>query len=228
MMLGADEIARRLTSTDNADKVDPLVVTPFFDIEQLRSSGAASIDLRLGTWVVSMRQSRCPVLAVEGDMESAAKKANLTADQQQIIEDSVYGGKATESRLTRMQYVPFGTSYILHPRNFVLGVTLEWIRIPRTLGGYVVGRSSWGRRGLIIATAVGVHPGFTGCLTLELSNVGELPIALKPGMPVCQLFLHQVTSRSGEADKSAFFGKRRPNLGSVSPDKFAEKLSSPF
>jgi dCTP deaminase len=226
MMLGADQIAERLTSKQEADVADPLVITPLADVEQLRVSGAASVDLRLGTWVVSMRQSRIPVLAVEGELTAAAAKATLTSEQQEIIEEAIYGGKATESRLTKTQYVPFGTSYILHPGNFVLGVTLEWVRIPRNLGGYVVGRSSWGRRGLIIATAVGVHPGFTGCLTLELSNVGELPIALKPGMTVCQLFLHTVSTKSDEVDKSNFFGKRRPTLGSVKPDVFARRLSA--
>jgi len=227
-MLGIDQIVRRIQSTDKVDTEDPLVITPVPSLDHVRGLGAASIDLRLGTWIVTMRQSRIPVLAVEGDLALLAKKAGLNELQKQIVEEIGFGGKPSESRLTKTQYVPFGSTFILHPGNFVLGVTLEWIRIPKNLGGYVVGRSSWGRRGLIIATAVGVHPGFTGCLTLELSNVGEIPIALKPGMTVCQLFLHDVDSRSEEADKSAFFGKRRPNLGSIKPDAFAEKLATGY
>jgi len=82
-----------------------------------------------------------------------------------------------------------------------------------------------GRRGLIIATAAGVHPGFTGCLTLELTNVGEIPIAIKPGMTICQLFLHEVKSKSTEIDKSPFACSRRPALGKVKLDKVAERLA---
>ncbi len=119
---------------------------------------------------------------------------------------------------------PFGKEFILQPRGFVLGVTLEWVRLPSNLAGYVIGRSSWGRRGLIIATAAGVHPGFTGCLTLELSNVGEIPIAIKPGIPICQLFLH-TTEQTDLVDKSVFVGLRRPTLGKIDLDDVAKKLA---
>jgi dCTP deaminase len=77
---------------------------------------------------------------------------------------------------------------------------------------------------LIIATAAGVHPGFTGCLTLELSNVGEIPIAVKPGISICQLFLH-LTSQTDLADKSTFVGRRRPTLGKIELDDVYKKLS---
>jgi dCTP deaminase len=120
--------------------------------------------------------------------------------------------------------VPFGKSFILHPKYFVLGVTLEWIRLPKDIAGYVIGKSSWGRLGLIIATAVGVHPGFAGCLTLELSNVGELPIELKPGMQICQLFLHTAHSTSSAQSKSLFVGQRKPHLGEIKVDEDAKKL----
>ena len=106
----------------------------------------------------------------------------------------------SEAELTKSYYVPFGEQFILHPGTFVLGVTLEWIRLPRDLAAYVIGRSSWGRYGLIIATATGVHPRFTGCLTLELSNVGEIPIKVKPGASICQLFVHQI-----ESEEPVFF-----------------------
>ena len=112
------------------------------------------------------------------------------------------------------------------PRSFVLGVTLEWIRLPKDLAGYVTAKSSWGRRGLIIATATGVHPGFTGCLTLELSNVGEIPIAIKPGMTICQLFLHSVDDSGSEhTDRSRFVGMRKPILGEITQDEMARKLA---
>jgi dCTP deaminase len=127
--------------------------------------------------------------------------------------------------MTSMNYVPFGRDYYLHPGNFVLGVTLEWIRLPNDLAAYVVGRSSWGRRGLIIATATGVHPGFTGCLRLEITNLGQTPIAIRPGMSICQLFIHTAESKSDNIDRSRFIGLRKPTLGQISLDEVATKLS---
>ena len=102
---------------------------------------------------------------------------------------------------------------------------MEWIRFPKKLAGYVVGKSSWGRRGLVIATAIGVHPGFSGCLTLEITNLGEMPIKIMPGMLICQLFLHDVDTDSEAADRSPWVGKRRPTLGAVKPDRIAKKLA---
>jgi dCTP deaminase len=201
MILKADRIADLLA---NPTKVsDPLVITPQPDLIQLRDSGSGAVDLRLGTWLVTLRESRSAVLDV-----------------------SVQTDTPGENRLTRRYYVPFRGGFILHPRCFVLGVTLEWIRLPRTLAGYATGKSSWGRRGLVIATAVGVHPGFSGCLTLEITNLGEVPIKLIPGMQICQLFLHNVDSDSEQIDKSSFVGKRRPTLGSIKPDSIAIKLAA--
>jgi dCTP deaminase len=152
--------------------------------------------------------------------------SNLTPDQLRLIEEFLPTSTApSEANLVKSHYVSFGSRFILHPRNFVLGVTLEWIRLPSDLAAYVIGRSSWGRRGLIIATAAGVHPGFTGCLTLELTNVGEIPIAIKPGMTICQLFLHDVSSKSEEIDKSPFACSRRPRLGKITLDQVAAKLA---
>ena len=200
MILKADEIARRLDSPGSGE--EPLIITPKPGIEELRSSGTASVDLRLGTWIVSLRQSRISKLGVSNEKDN----------------------NPGENRLTRQYYVPFGKSFILHPKYFVLGVTLEWMRLPKDVAGYVIGKSSWGRHGLIIATAVGVHPGFAGCLTLELSNVGELPIELKPGMQICQLFLHLAKSKSAAQSKSLFVGQRKPRLGSINLDAVAKKL----
>lgn len=173
MILKADEIATLLGITSQT-KSDRLIIRPEPPLEALRESGAASIDLRLGTWFMTLHRRR--MRALETGEESS----------------SVYG----DAKFTRMNYVPFGGTYYLHPRSFALAATLEWIRMPKNLAGYVIGRSSWGRRGLIIATAAGVHPGFTGCLTLELTNVGEIPLEIKPGLLICQLFLHTTTEKS--------------------------------
>jgi len=200
VILPANEIAQRLKDGAEGNE-DPLVITPSPDLNALAKSGSGSIDLRLGTWFASLRPSTTTVLDVFEDI-----------------------GKNSRVRLTKESYIPFGKPFILHPRNFVLAVTLEWIRLPKDLAAYVVGKSSWGRRGLIIATATGIHPSFTGCLTLELANVGELPIAVYPGMQICQLFLHQMTSVNPETEASGFVAFGRPILGSLEPDTTAKRL----
>ena len=89
-------------------------------------------------------------------------------------------------------YVPLGGQLVLHPGEIILGTTLEWFRFPDDLMAYVIGRSIWGRRGLLIATAQAVQPGSTGIITLELSNVGDVSIYLHPGACIGQLFFHLV------------------------------------
>ena len=86
----------------------------------------------------------------------------------------------TAARITRTYFIPFGQEFILHPMELraCSNVGMDPVS-PLDLAAYVVGKSSWGRCGLIIATATGVHPGFYGCLTLELSNVGKISIAAK-------------------------------------------------
>jgi dCTP deaminase len=85
--------------------------------------------------------------------------------------------------------------FILHPGEFVLGSTLESVTLPDDLVARLEGKSSLGRLGLLIHSTAGfVDAGFSGQLTLELSNVANLPIAIYPGMPVGQLCLFRMTS----------------------------------
>lgn len=199
MILRAERIAALLRQGQKKSAVDPLVITPTPHLDALAESGAASVDLRLGTWFLTLRQSRMSHLSVKE--------------------------QGSPTQLTKTHYVPFGKDYYLHPKTFVLAVTLEWIRVPRQYAAYVVGKSSWGRRGLIIATATGVHPGYKGCLTLELSNVGELPIAVRAGISICQLFFHRAEGKGRDVDRSAFVGHRKPTLGDIEQDEFARMLA---
>jgi deoxycytidine triphosphate deaminase len=86
----------------------------------------------------------------------------------------------------------WGERFILHPNELVLASTLEYLVIPSDLTCQVVTRSSYGRLGMISATAVLVHPGFRGCLTLELVNLGEVPVALMAGERIAQLSFQMV------------------------------------
>lgn len=84
---------------------------------------------------------------------------------------------------------------LVHPREFVLGTTMEWIKIPDDLVGRLDGKSSLGRVGLIIHSTAGYFdPGFEGQGTLEISNLANLPIALYKGMRICQMSFVQMTS----------------------------------
>lgn len=199
MILKCDKIADLLDKSESAK--NPLVIIPTPNIEDLRNSGDASVDLRLGTWFVTTKARRHHILDVY--------------DKQ--------GKQPSEHDLTDKYYIPFGKPFILHPRSFVLAVTLEWVRMPSNLAGYINGKSSWGRRGLVIETAPGVHPGFSGCLTMEMTNVGEIPIAIYPGIKISQLFLHKV-SGNDNCSKSSFVCRRQPILGEIKIDSFAENL----
>ncbi len=203
MILKTEQIVKELKEPVNPN--DPMIITPQPDLNELKSSGSASVDIRLGCWFLACRTSRIGLLDV---YEKDADAPN-------------------EVKLTKPYYVPYGQGFVLHPKAFVLGVTMEWIRLPTNRAAYVIGRSSWGRHGLIIATATGVHPGFTGCLTLELSNVGEVPIRIKPGTTICQIFIHEVTSGDPKlVDQSSFIGRRKPTLGVIQLDKVALHLSN--
>lgn len=201
MILKSDRIISRLEENDDLKK---LVILPILK-EKLLKSKSSSIDLRLGTRFLSTKHNRSIILDIEKEGGDINK----------------------QKRLMESHYVPFGKKFILHPRDFVLGSTLEWIKLPYDISAYVQGKSSWGRRGLVIATAVGIHCGFSGCLTLEITNLGEVPIAIYPGMKICQLFLHLVDTKDEKSETSIFFGKSRPVLGSISLDEdgFAKALS---
>jgi dCTP deaminase len=90
--------------------------------------------------------------------------------------------------LTELIQVEDGDPFILHPGEFVLGQTLERVTLPANLVARLEGKSSLGRLGLLIHSTAGfVDPGFSGNLTLELSNVANLPITIYEGMPIGQI-----------------------------------------
>ncbi len=102
---------------------------------------------------------------------------------------------AIPDELTELIEVPFGGSFMLHPGEFVLGATIERVRVANDLVARLEGKSSLGRLGLLIHSTAGfIDPGFDGHVTLELSNVAQLPITLYPGMRVGQISFLRMTS----------------------------------
>jgi dCTP deaminase len=96
--------------------------------------------------------------------------------------------RSPPENLTEAIVVPEGEAFVIHPGDFCLGRTLEWVRIPDDIVARIEGKSSLGRLGLIVhATAGFCDPGFEGTLTLELNNLTRVPIKLYPNLPIAQL-----------------------------------------
>lgn len=120
---------------------------------------------------------------------------------------SVIDPAADQPDLTRLIEVDPDEGFVLHPGEFVLGSTLETIALPDDLAARVEGKSSLGRLGLLThATAGFVDPGFSGHITLELSNVATLPIRLWPGMKIGQLCFFRLSSPAEHPYGSATYG----------------------
>jgi dCTP deaminase len=142
-----------------------LILTPLLD--EGEQVGAGSVDLRLGfSFILSRRANLSTVDPMDTNPLGTAEK---------------YQERLTLSR---------GRRLYLHPGEFLLGCSLEYIALPANLGAYVTSRSSWGRSGLVIATATSVAPRFRGVITLELANLGTGPVTLRPGVRIAQMVFH--------------------------------------
>ena len=122
--------------------------------------------------------------------------------------------KEEQPDLTELVEVKPDEPFILHPGEFVLGSTLERVALPNDLVARLEGKSSLGRLGLLIHSTAGyVDPGWDGYLTLELSNVANLPITLYPGMKIWQISFFQLTTSADVPYGSAgskYQGQRGP------------------
>jgi len=116
---------------------------------------------------------------------------------------------AQQPDLTHLVEADPDEPFVLHPGEFVLGSTYEQVTLPDDLSARLEGKSSLGRLGLLTHSTAGfIDPGFTGHVTLELSNVATLPILLWPGMKVGQLCFFRLTSAAEHAYGSAQYGSR--------------------
>jgi dCTP deaminase len=122
--------------------------------------------------------------------------------------------------LTREVGVASDEAFILHPGEFVLGSTYEVITLPDDIAGRLEGKSSLGRLGLLTHSTAGfIDPGFSGHVTLELSNVATLPIKLWPGMKIGQLALFRLSSPAEHPYGSAVYGSRYQGQRGPTPSK---------
>jgi dCTP deaminase len=179
-----------------SNRLSLLTVTP--SIDPINQYGDNAIDLRLGPCFLIHQPSRYTHL------EPNPEKNGQVQDYLASV-----GSFYTEIN------VPVGREFILHPHQFVLASILEYVCLPYHYYALVLGRSTWGRLGLNIATATTVQAGYRGCLTLELRNLGETPLPLTVGTRIAQLCLIKVPH---EGKEKGYFVAGTKYVGPVKPE----------
>ena len=156
----------------------------------------ASVDLHLDRKLLLFRNSRRPLIDVHENLEG----------------------------LTEMEEIHDAQPFILHPGEFILASTLEYIALPADLVARLEGKSSLGRIGLLIHSTAGyVDPGWNGHLTLELSNVSNLPVTLYYGMKIGQISYLKLTTPAdnlygSEGLGSKYQGQTKPTASRAYQD----------
>jgi len=155
----------------------------------------ASVDVHLGAHFQVFRNSRYPYIDPSREQDGLMEMVEASAEE------------------------PF----VLHPGEFVLGTTIERIVLPDDLVARLEGKSSLGRLGLLIHSTAGyVDPGWDGKLTLELSNVANLPIVLMPGMQIGQISFFRMTSSVDRPYGTPGLGSKYQGQTDVTPSKMHE------
>ena len=133
--------------------------------------------------------------------------------------------KENQEDLTELVEIADGDCFILHPGEFVLGSTAERLVVPDDLVARIDGKSSLGRLGLLIHSTAGfVDPGFDGHITLELSNVANLPITLYPGMKIGQVSFLRMTTPAQRPYGTAGMGSKYQGQRGPTPSRYYENF----
>ncbi len=160
----------------------------------------ASLDVRVDRLFRVFRNSRHPFIDVKQEMED----------------------------LTELVEVDEAEAFILHPGEFVLGSTLERVRLPHDLVARLEGKSSLGRLGLLIHSTAGfIDPGWDGHVTLELSNVANLPITIYAGMKIGQLSFMQLSEPTAHPYGSSGLGSKYQGQRGPTPSRYWRNFADP-
>lgn len=166
---------------------------------------ASSMDLRLGKWFKVYEHAKFPVLdpLKMDSFQGLTKLVEITNPEE-----------------------PF----IVHPGDFVLGVTVESVKLGDDIVARVEGRSSLGRLGIIVHSTAGfIDAGFEGTITLEITNINRMPVALYPGMRVCQLAFEEMSSPAevpyNKKASSKYQGQTLPEESRLTIDPEFDKLT---
>jgi dCTP deaminase len=178
-------------------RLGDLYVSPILDSQQV---GPVSIDLRLGHVALFVR---------------ATGLSHVDPSRYEIEKlDELERERSKRQKFARYEFT-FRERLLLHPGSLTLVPTLEWIQLPSNLMGVVTARSSWAREGLNIATADFINPGYNGIITLELANLGHIPIALYPGMRIAQIAFHTIVKPSSIPRRSQYDMSFEPRGGDI-------------
>ena len=165
-----------------------------FDVSDVQPS---SVDLHVDRYFRTFHNARHPYIDVKKPMEELTELVEVREDE----------------------------AFILHPGEFVLGSTSEYVKLPHDLVARLEGKSSLGRLGLLIHSTAGyVDPGFEGHLTLELSNVANLPITIYPDMKIGQISFFQLTSAAENPYGSKKVGSKYQGQRGPTPSRYFENF----
>ena len=172
-----------------------IVIDPLKDEKQIQPS---SVDMRLGDEFKVFKVIRQPYIDPKDPDEVAEYMESTTVKE--------------------------GEAFIIHPNEFALATTYEYVKVPDDLVARVEGRSSMGRLGVTMHVTAGyIDPGFEGRITLEISNIGAMPVALYPGQRVCQIVFETMTTPSerpyGHPERnSKYMGQVKPESSRIKQD----------
>ena len=176
-------------------KEGKIVIDPIKDEKQIQPS---SVDMRLGDEFKVFKVIRKPYIDPKDEEDVASYMESTTVKK--------------------------GEAFIIHPNEFALATTSEYVKLPDDLVARVEGRSSMGRLGVTMHVTAGfIDPGFEGKITLEISNIGAMPVALYSGQRVCQIVFETMTTPSeipyGHPSRnSKYMGQTRPESSRVKQD----------
>ncbi len=177
------------------DPKDRIIITPLINARE--QFGPASIDLRLGADFNVVKNTRYTHMDPLNDAEKIKREISIYTENIQT--------KALKC-------------FVLHPGEFALGSTLEFIRLPNDTAARLEGRSTWARVGLQVHSTAGfVDPGFKGSLTYELQNMGKVPLSLYAGMRIAQISFYSSEESLIPYDKKLFskYGGKTGTVGSM-------------
>ncbi|MCL2156946.1 MAG: dCTP deaminase [Methanobrevibacter sp.] len=177
-------------------KEGKILIDPLIDSE--RQIQPSSVDLRIGNEFKGFKIIKTPYIDPRDpeDIDSYMESVHVKDDE----------------------------AFIIHPNEFTLATTLETVRVPDDLVARVEGRSSMGRLGITMHVTAGfIDPGFEGKITLEISNIGKMPVALYPGQRACQIVFETMTSQAekpyGHPDRdSKYMGQTKPESSRIKQD----------
>lgn len=167
------------------------------EVDLKKQLGSASLDLRLGNEFRIFEDTKHPFIDVEKP--------------------------ETFRNITKLVKIKNSNPIIFHPNQFILAITFEEVSLPSDITARIDGRSSLGRLGIIIHSTAGhIDPGFRGRITLEMSNIGNLPILLHPGIRICQLVFQELSSPSEipyyRKEAAKYLGTRYPGESKINKD----------